>query len=200
MPKIVDKDAMRDRILDAALLAFAQNGITATSMAALSHSLGVAKGTLYLYFKSREEMVEALLDRHIRGLEDRLNSAPMNATLQVFAEDLARTMDPDSQEAQMLRVVFGVLDQGASGAADRLAAVQDRRGALYARQIAHLQSRNEVAPEHDAEALGRALVSMIDGMVLHRGLFAIPEPRHKRLVVGAVAALVLGLRADTLTP
>ncbi len=56
----IDKDAKRRAILSAAAEQLKQVGFDAFTMAALGRSAGVAKGTLYLYFRTREEVMLAL--------------------------------------------------------------------------------------------------------------------------------------------
>ncbi|RAU81836.1 TetR/AcrR family transcriptional regulator [Pontibacter arcticus] len=50
----------RERIIDAALRLFCQNGFQHTSTAAISKEAGVATGTLFLYFKSKDELINSL--------------------------------------------------------------------------------------------------------------------------------------------
>ncbi|GHA56197.1 TetR/AcrR family transcriptional regulator [Pontibacter akesuensis] len=50
----------RDQIVAAALKLFCQKGFQNTSTAAISKEAGVATGTLFLYFKSKEELINAL--------------------------------------------------------------------------------------------------------------------------------------------
>lgn len=60
-------------IRDAALRVIAQKGLHGATMQAIAREAGVAKGTLYLYFESREDLVERtaqhLFSRLIDGLE-----------------------------------------------------------------------------------------------------------------------------------
>ena len=54
------KELRRQTILTAAAELFSEVGFEAFSMAALGRRAGVVKGTLYLYFESREEVLLAL--------------------------------------------------------------------------------------------------------------------------------------------
>lgn len=53
----------RDRVLDAALLAFGTHGFDATSLDQLAVDLGVRKQTILYYFSSKNELLEAVVDR-----------------------------------------------------------------------------------------------------------------------------------------
>ena len=45
----------RDRILEAAVKVFARTGFHATRVSEVAKAAGVADGTIYLYFKSKDE-------------------------------------------------------------------------------------------------------------------------------------------------
>lgn len=52
-------------ILDAAEPLFYANGYHETAISDIVKKMGVAQGTLYYYFKSKEEILEALINRHM---------------------------------------------------------------------------------------------------------------------------------------
>jgi AcrR family transcriptional regulator len=55
------KEARPDEILAAALASFAERGFAATRLEDVAARAGISKGTLYLYFKSKEELFEAVV-------------------------------------------------------------------------------------------------------------------------------------------
>jgi AcrR family transcriptional regulator len=57
----VDAAARRQAILDAALQVFAARGYEAARLDDMAARAGIAKGTLYLYFKDKEALFEALV-------------------------------------------------------------------------------------------------------------------------------------------
>ena len=56
-PKSEDK---RNAILDAATRLFAERGLTAAPTSAISKQAGVAEGTLFTYFKTKDDLINAL--------------------------------------------------------------------------------------------------------------------------------------------
>ena len=56
---------IKERILEAALELFSQNGYAGTNMRALSASLGLVKSGVYKHYESKEAIWNALLDRMI---------------------------------------------------------------------------------------------------------------------------------------
>ena len=55
------KEARPQEILEAALAVFAEKGFTAARMDDIARRAGVAKGTIYLYFESKEAVFKALV-------------------------------------------------------------------------------------------------------------------------------------------
>jgi len=54
------RDDMRNRILKMSSLYFARNGFADTKISDLAKHIGIGQGTIYLYFKSKEELFDAI--------------------------------------------------------------------------------------------------------------------------------------------
>lgn len=199
MPKIVDKQKMQGDILDAAMRVFVDKGYHAASVSNIADAAGLAKGTLYIYFESKEAMTTAIVDRHFAVTKDQIMGGSLCDTLHAFLEDLRQTMDVPAEQASFHRVFFEVFGPSfASGEfTEHVAQFFDRLGSHYAKQITHLQKLGEVSGHHNASSVGRVLASMLDGIVLHRGLFNISERRHRRLIKEAVIMFGMGLQPST---
>ena len=65
----------KERILEAALLMFSQNGYAGTNIRELSASLGLVKSGVYKHFESKEAIWNALLDQMITYYADHFGSA-----------------------------------------------------------------------------------------------------------------------------
>ena len=81
MPKVVDKEKKRLVIIEAAIRVFARLGFANTKMLHIAEAAGIGKGTIYEYFKSKDELFVAvfnafikendrLVNRRIRHIED----------------------------------------------------------------------------------------------------------------------------------
>jgi AcrR family transcriptional regulator len=55
------KQTKREAIMDAATEVFAANGLDGANVEDIARRAGVAKGTIYLYFKSKDEILDAIL-------------------------------------------------------------------------------------------------------------------------------------------
>ncbi len=58
-----DESAKRRQIIDGARAVFLAQGFDAASMNDIARAAGVSKGTLYVYFKNKEELFEAIVEQ-----------------------------------------------------------------------------------------------------------------------------------------
>ena len=64
MARIVkDADERREELLDTALGLFLENGFDRTSVEQITSAVGVAKGTFYHYFATKQDLLEQLVER-----------------------------------------------------------------------------------------------------------------------------------------
>ena len=81
------KDARPQELLDAALDLFVEKGFAATRAEEVAQRAGVSKGTLYLYYPSKEELLKAAIAHHLSSRiaatteEVRLIEGPMAPVL-----------------------------------------------------------------------------------------------------------------------
>src|SRR6266446_8060618 len=59
-PVVIDK---REAILRAAIRVFAHDGYFSSKVADIAGEAGIADGTVYLYFKSKDEILHSIFDR-----------------------------------------------------------------------------------------------------------------------------------------
>lgn len=73
--RFIQRSAAQTRILDAALLLIAEHGVGGTSLQMLADAVGVTKAAVYHQFKTKDEIVIALTERELGGLEEALEVA-----------------------------------------------------------------------------------------------------------------------------
>ncbi|CAN7152898.1 TetR/AcrR family transcriptional regulator [Devosia sp. LjRoot3] len=64
-------EARPDEMLDAALAVFAEKGFAATKVDEVARRAGVSKGTVYLYFPSKEALMEGIVRRAVAPIAER---------------------------------------------------------------------------------------------------------------------------------
>jgi TetR/AcrR family transcriptional regulator, fatty acid metabolism regulator protein len=65
----------RERILSAAERIFARHGFFAAKVSDVAKEAGVADGTIYLYFKSKDDLLISLFERRMQQVNDTLRTA-----------------------------------------------------------------------------------------------------------------------------
>lgn len=68
MRVVKEADIRKNEILDAAEILFTEKGYDSTSVADIMNAVGIAKGTLYHHFKSKEDIMDALIKRQTANL------------------------------------------------------------------------------------------------------------------------------------
>src|SRR5438067_10383037 len=63
MAKVLPVQDRREQLLDAALTVFSAEGYSAAKVSDIVGHAGVAQGTFYLYFRSKQEVMLALFER-----------------------------------------------------------------------------------------------------------------------------------------
>ena len=63
MPRTVDREARRADLVTAAASTFAERGVANTAVSDIVRAAGVAQGTFYLYFPSKDDVVLAVAER-----------------------------------------------------------------------------------------------------------------------------------------
>ncbi|MEL6687097.1 MAG: TetR/AcrR family transcriptional regulator [Pseudomonadota bacterium] len=135
----------RDAILEAALSEFYEKGLAAARLDDIAERAGVSKGTLYLYFSSKEDLFRGLIDHHTGPAIERIKSmvglAPsMEQALESFSH-IAPSIIKETSMPLMIKVMIGesqafpdiirhhrtqIIDQCYSILIDALQAAQDR--------------------------------------------------------------------------
>ncbi len=72
-----EKEERRQCILDAAERVFLAKGLSSATMEQIAHDAEVSKGTLYLYFKGKDELYLAIAMRALSGLLEHFEKARM---------------------------------------------------------------------------------------------------------------------------
>lgn len=71
-PKIIDKVEKKQEILKAAIRIFAQNGVVQTKMTDIAEAAGIGKGTIYEYFRSKEDIFAEAYNHIFLNTEHRI--------------------------------------------------------------------------------------------------------------------------------
>jgi len=108
----------REDILKAAREVFKQNGYQKAHVAEIARRAGVAKGTVYLYFQSKQAMLDALCDRYQEMIADSLLPALQNPDPSAAIKEAVHAgLSVAARERDLLKLLDLRLGLAAGGAA-----------------------------------------------------------------------------------
>lgn len=159
MRQIAKRDDIRDLILDAVDILLAKYGYKKMTMDDVARQVGIGKGTIYLHFPSKEELVLAHVDRIADRVVARLREAAASA----------ETPERRLRRMLALRVMdrFDSVAHYSRNLSDLLSAV---RPALLARREAHFEKEAAILEEVLREGA-------------RSGAFDCPDPRTTSFVL-----------------
>ena len=162
-PAVADK---RSAIIRAAIRVFANNGYFNSKVADIASEAGVADGTVYLYFKSKEEILHSIFDRSMEEViaEGRKRLAGVNDArekLRLIAELHLERLGADRD----LAVVFQVELRGSTKFMEEFSAAgfAEYLG-LIRSTIEEGQREGVFRPELNAKVTAKILFGALDEM------------------------------------
>ena len=147
----------RQQILDAAVRVFARQGFHTCRVSDIADQAGVAYGLVYHYFRSKDEMLQAVLEQHyflpeLRRIAGADRNRPVTEVLLELTLGFARVLDQNRQVVQLM------LREAPSNpaVAERIARGRTEGVRLLTEYLASRVAAGELRP-HDCEASARLL-------------------------------------------
>jgi AcrR family transcriptional regulator len=174
-------DVRRQELMDAAVRVFVDKGMARTTVSDITQAAGVAKGTFYLYFTSKESLLGALKERfvdevlaHATSHYERVGREDWWALADSIIESFTDFM---LERKDMIHVIVQ------EGLGPEFAECEAKVDAMFA---AGIQAGIEagVFRTSDPELLGRFIHHAFDGALTHGILYGPPIDRD-RFVTGA---------------
>lgn len=158
----------RDQLLDAARACFLADGFDKTPVSAIVREAGVAQGTFYLYFKSKQEIVTELRRQVVREYERALNAiasldAPADERLARVIVAMGLIVGRNIELERMFRA-------SGSGEASLVAAVEGRR--RMAERAAQLLAADENLVSDAPHLTAGFVVTLFDQILFDAHAFA----------------------------
>ncbi len=196
---VEDKSKRRSQIMSAAKIVFARNGFHATTIAHIAKEAGLAYGSVYWYFDSKDELFHALMAAEGDALRDHIAAAvgesgeqpeknwePLRVTVQAVLE----FFEADTAVTKLLlRDAYALGDQ-----------FEKHLGSIYERFIDDIEKQMIVAQQRGTvinappRMLAFSLAALI-GQLAHRRLST-----DDGVTAGEVADIVVSFSLNGLRP
>ena len=105
------REQSREKILGAALELFAHNGFHSTSMAQVASGAGVSKGLIYNYFKSKEELLQAIFTKAMADTADILEIKPEDSPKEKLVKMATMSADFMYNNQEYMRLFLTLMMQ-----------------------------------------------------------------------------------------
>lgn len=96
-----DKEARKEQLLEAALELWEESSFASFTMSQVAERAGLAKGTTYLYFETKEALLLALLSKELEAWFSFIN-AQLRSKKSWLAQDLAEVLSQSFAERKTL--------------------------------------------------------------------------------------------------
>jgi AcrR family transcriptional regulator len=186
-----ERETIEARLAEAGLEEFGRHGLRRTNVAALARAAGIAKGSFYLFFPSKEALLLSLLAAERARTRAKLEAIVGDAALpprdrierflrlsfESFAESplLAQLRDPEEAEALARTLPAGALDHELSAQDD-----------YFVEVLQEWQDAGELTPLESEAIAGLAQAIRAVGLE-HAAIGDARFPRTLDLLVGALA-------------
>jgi AcrR family transcriptional regulator len=183
MPKVTGqyKSDLREKIIQAAIESFAQTGFDRTKMEDIAKRLGLSKGTIYLYFNSKEDLFLAICEHYLKVMRDQQHSA-------IFSKKEDLVLDSEHFYENFRR-----LEQGKDRVMLEMVVESTRNSRLKKGMYEHRLKVYDAVVEHlnrqiekgfikkgiDVNGLASAFLALYDGLTVSK-MLGISEASNKK--------------------
>ena len=162
----------RDALLRAAVRVFGECGFDAATMERIAHEADVAKGTTYLYYRSKQSIYDAALAGGLADLDARTQAAMAHAAdlREAITAFVTTRAEYFSGHRDFFRMYVGAIARhitSASSKPSELASLVDRQTRRLEQAIARAIARREIR-RVDPSATALAIFDITRGLVARR--------------------------------
>ncbi len=163
-------DQRKAQILDAAMQVFARRGFHKARMDDIAREAGLSKGALYWYFRSKDAIIEALVEKffqwEMRGLE-RLaadDARPVPERLRALAHNVAESLAFWGQALPLLHEFYALATRPGP-VRNALQRYYGRYRTALSHMLAEGVRRGELRPL-DADLIATTMIAQLEGLML----------------------------------
>ncbi|HEY1637564.1 MAG TPA: TetR/AcrR family transcriptional regulator [Rhizomicrobium sp.] len=200
------KDDRREAIVEIAKRAFIEFGYAGTSMSCIAARVGGSKATLYNYFKSKEELLIAVVGKKCEQISEMLNAAAieshgdLRAALTHFGDHFVELL-LSNESIGFYRVVIGECSRFPEiGQAIYNAGLQQNQGRI-AEFLAGARDAGQLRADMDTTVAAEQFMELCLAGIQRRKLWNVtPNPSAEEIHENVANAISVFMRAYGIEP
>ncbi|MFL6366843.1 MAG: TetR/AcrR family transcriptional regulator [Nitrososphaeraceae archaeon] len=186
-----DKTELREKIMQSAMENFAKHGFDRTRMEDIATAAGLAKGTLYLYFKNKEDLFYAICDHNLEELRNQLSrlfNRRENIILDAerfYDEYKKGSLGGDTIWFEMIAL------STRSPKLKKILAENQRKVYQVVKEFLKKQiDRGFLTEDIDIDIVASTLIALYNGLVINKLLLQISNSESQKAWVQTIRALI----------
>ena len=186
-----DKTELREKIMQSAMENFAKHGFDRTRMEDIATAAGLAKGTLYLYFKNKEDLFYAICDHNLEELRNQLSrlfNRKENIILDAerfYDEYQKGSLGGDTIWFEMIAL------STRSPKLKKILAENQRKVYQVVKEFLKKQiDRGFLTEDIDIDIVASTLIALYNGLVINKLLLQISNSESQKAWVQTIRALI----------
>jgi AcrR family transcriptional regulator len=195
LPKVTGlyKTELKEKMIQAAIASFALTGFDRTKMEDIAKRLGISKGTIYLYFASKEELFLAICEYYHNILRDQLSTfftkkEDLVSDIERFYDNF-RKLESGNERVMLEAVVESVRNPKLK----RM--MYEHRMKVYdviVDDLNRLIEKGFFRKELDVNGIASAFVALYDGLRVSKTL-GVSDANNKKAWIAMVKATIEGI-------
>ncbi len=190
----------REQILEAATHCFARKGYHATNVSDIISRARIARGTFYLYFRSKEELFRAILEEFLGHIARQILTIEVSGAVspaQQMRANVERLVDAILRHPAPAKIIF-------NEAVGLNPEIDDRLSAFYGRILVSIEaSLNKgmmlgLVRQVDAKVASCIVLGAVREVLVQKAVFRHPELHRDAIVEGLLTVMISGLGASPL--
>ena len=167
-----DAASVKERILETSIKQFLAKGFVGTSVTDLAAAVGIAKGTVYCHFRSKDEILDSILDKFsiefLDGLIKEVDNCQENF-LEKFRVFYRYTTEFGRNHRELMLVwhtLLGEIIGTRSNTEKKMKQIQDRYNKFLEVFLEEGKKQRLIGPKIDTRIHSRIITAILTGMLL----------------------------------
>jgi TetR/AcrR family transcriptional regulator, repressor for uid operon len=182
---------LKEKIIKSAIENFARNGFDKTRMEDIATEADIAKGTLYLYFKSKEDLFYAISEHNLEELRNRLFGLfSRKENILIDAEKFYDQYQKGSLGSDTIWLEMIALSRRSPKLRKILAENQTKVYQLVKEFLVTQIERGFLREDINVDVIASALIALYNGLAVNKLLLRTSNSESKKAWITTIRALI----------